>query len=169
MGVVLWFPWNIKEHWTHPLWSHFLENFSKPVGLARPPRRLSDHLHRYDVHRKWRQAFWKADKTRKIAHLHPLEPVASGWTWNQRVNRGHPRQPERSPNTKQCRSTPRAQLTDEREGGVTESVCGAEGVWVIGWGKDRGERERTGPPEFRWRQRQWIVLDLHWKILKPER
>lgn len=85
------------------------------------------------------RTFSKGDKTRKIAHLHPLEPVASGWTWIQRVKRGRPpHQPERSPNTKQCRSMPQAQLTDERQragGRRTESVCGGACKW-FGRGKD---------------------------------
>lgn len=56
----------------------------RSVGLARPPRRLSDHLRCSSADRKRKKAvFEKRDKMRKIAHLHPLEPVASDWTWNQ--------------------------------------------------------------------------------------
>lgn len=98
--------------------------FVRPRGLVRPPCWLSDHLCCSSPDTKPRKLFWKGDKTRKIVHIHPLESVASGWTWNRRVKLGHPHQADCSPDPKQCRSMPQAQLTDEREDGETESVCG---------------------------------------------
>ena len=128
--------------------SHFRPTSERriaPVSLW-PPRRLSDHLHHSDADRKRRKTFSKGDKTRKIAHLHPLEPVASGWTWNQRVKRGRtpptisPSAPPTQNNAGACHK-PSWLMRGSERAGDGQKVC------VVGHVSDLvgGKRSPTTP------------------------
>lgn len=120
--------------------------------------------------RKRRKSLWK--KGEKLLIYIPLEPVAPDWTWNQRVNRGQPPKKRKiSPisllNTKQCRSMPQAQLTDEREGGGgggnRKCVCVEQREsFRLGEGRKRSPGPISGGAI------RWINLYIK-NILEPKR
>lgn len=89
------------------------------------------------------RTFSKGDKTRKIAHLHPLEPVASGWTWIQRVKRGRPPISQSAPPTQNnagaCHKPSWLMRGSEREGDG-QKVC------VVGHVSDLVGGKMSPPP-----------------------
>lgn len=116
----------------------------RSVGLAQPPRRLSDHLHRSTADRKRRKTFWKGGQNEK--NCSSTSPRTRA-LWLNLESAGQSRTPPSAPALSQHKTMQEHATSpaDWWEGGRGNRKC----VW---WGRGSdlvGGREKP-PSQFRW-------------------